>query len=148
LLPSTHIADRVVTIGLKNGQIFYLLPFPDLTGAPVNCILEFCTEFGGHMVATVNTQSLTAFRAKVAETLDRVNQTGEAEIITVNGEARGVLLAPAVFDEMAREAHAASMRRAIKQLDAGEGQELRAAMDEIRAELLAMKAAQGNRPAK
>jgi hypothetical protein len=40
------------------------------------------------------------------------------------------------------------MRRAIKQLDAGEGQELRAAMDEIRAELLAMKAAQGNRPAK
>ncbi len=54
------------------------------------------------MVATVNTQSLTTFRAKIAETLDRVNQTGQAEIITVNGEARGVLLAPAVFDEMAQ----------------------------------------------
>ena len=86
------------------------------------------------MLAPENTQSLASFRAKITETLDRVNQTGEAEIITVNGEARGVLLAPAVFDEMAREAHAASMRRAVKQLDAGQGQELHAAMDEIRAE--------------
>jgi PHD/YefM family antitoxin component YafN of YafNO toxin-antitoxin module len=95
------------------------------------------------MIAAERTQSLTSFRDTATETLDRVNRTGEAEMITVNGEASGVLLSPAAFDEMTREAHAESMRRAIKQLDAGNGQELHAAMDEIKAELLAMKA-QGN----
>lgn len=100
------------------------------------------------MLATEHTQSLTDFRQKAAETLDRLNKTGEAEIITVNGEARAVLLSPAVYDEMVREAHAASVRRAIKQLDAGGGQHLHAAMDEIRAELLAMKAANKNGSAK
>jgi hypothetical protein len=42
------------------------------------------------MIATERTQSLTDFRLKAAETLERLNQTGEAEIITVNGEARAV----------------------------------------------------------
>jgi PHD/YefM family antitoxin component YafN of YafNO toxin-antitoxin module len=100
------------------------------------------------MISAEHTQSLTAFRQKAAETLDRVNETGEAEIITVDGQARGVLLSPAAYDVLAREAHVASMRRAIKQLDAGEGQELHAAMDDIRAELLAMKGAQGTATAK
>src|SRR5438874_2509301 len=56
------------------------------------------------MISTQHTQSLTDFRQKATETLDRLNQTGEAEILTVNGEARAVLLSPAAYDELARDA--------------------------------------------
>ncbi len=42
-----------------------------------------------HMIATEHTQSLANFRQTAAETLDRLNQTGEPEIITVNGEVAG-----------------------------------------------------------
>ena len=92
------------------------------------------------MLSVEHTQSLTEFRQKATETLDRIAQTGEAEILTVNGQARAVILSPATYDEMAREAHAAAHRRALQQYEAGEAQDLHAAMDEIRAELLAMKA--------
>lgn len=76
------------------------------------------------MVATQRTQSLTDFRQRATETLDRLNKTGEAEILTVNGEARAVLLSPAVFDELAREAQlnrdVSVIRRAMQQVEAGE----------------------------
>lgn len=103
------------------------------------------------MIATEHTQSLTDFRLKAAETLERLNQTGEAEIITVNGEARAVLLAPAVYDEMARDYQfnrdVEMMRRAMKEIEAGKGLDARAAFDELRKKLLAMKSAK-NRKAK
>jgi PHD/YefM family antitoxin component YafN of YafNO toxin-antitoxin module len=95
------------------------------------------------MIATQHTQSLSDFRQKAAETLDRLDKTGEAEIITVNGEARAVLLAPAVYDELAREAQltrdVAIIRKAMKQIDDGQGMTAEEAFDPIRAELLAMK---------
>jgi prevent-host-death family protein len=47
---------------------------------------------------------LSDFRQKAGETLDRINRTGNAEILTVNGEARAVLLSPAAYDEIARDA--------------------------------------------
>ena len=47
------------------------------------------------MIATQHTQSLTDFRQNANQTLDRLGKTGEAEILTVNGEARAVLLSPA-----------------------------------------------------
>ena len=101
------------------------------------------------MIATERTQSLTDFRLKAAETLDRLNQTGEAEIITVNGEARAVLVSPAVFDEMAREYQltrdVAMMRQAIKEIDEGKGLDARLAFDELRAKLLTMKAAKNGK---
>ena len=96
------------------------------------------------MIAAEHTQSLTTFRAKVAETLDRVNLTGEAEIITVNGEARGVLLSPAVYDELAREAQitrdVAMMKRALQEHAEGRSRPARDYFDELHAKLLAMKA--------
>jgi PHD/YefM family antitoxin component YafN of YafNO toxin-antitoxin module len=99
------------------------------------------------MVATKHTQSLSDFRKRAAETIDRLNETGEAEILTVNGEARAVLLSPTVYDEMARETmlarDAAVIRRSIQQFKEGKSQEANAFFDELRAELLAMKAAQG-----
>ena len=101
------------------------------------------------MLAAEHTQSLTDFRANAAETLERLNETGEAEIITVNGQARAVLLSPTAYDKMAREYQLArdvdSIRRSLAQHKAGDTKELHAFMDELRAELLAMKAAQEKR---
>lgn len=97
------------------------------------------------MIATQHTQSLTDFRQKAAETLDRLNKTGEAEILTVNGEARAVLLSPAVYDELAREAQLTRdvtvIRQAMKEIDEGKGVDVDTAFQSIRNELLAMKAA-------
>lgn len=77
------------------------------------------------MVATKNTQSLTDFRQKATETLDRINRTGMAEILTVNGEARAVLMSPAAYDELAREAELARdvavIRRAAREIKEGKG---------------------------
>jgi prevent-host-death family protein len=97
------------------------------------------------MIATKHTQSLSDFRRKASETINRLNRTGEAEILTVNGEARAVLMSPAVYDELAKEAllarDVAAIRRSIQQLDAGEGSDVNTVFAELRAELLAKKAA-------
>src|SRR4051812_23998113 len=96
------------------------------------------------MISTQHTQSLTDFRQKASETLDRLNRTGEAEILTVNGEARAVLLSPAVYDALTREAELTRdvtvIRKAMLDIDQGKGREAGAYFDELRARLLAMKA--------
>jgi PHD/YefM family antitoxin component YafN of YafNO toxin-antitoxin module len=96
------------------------------------------------MIATQHTQSLTDFRQRATETLDRLRKTGEAQILTVNGEARAVLLAPATFDELARDAQltrdVAVMRRSMQQIDAGEGMPAEEYFCGLRARLQAMKA--------
>jgi PHD/YefM family antitoxin component YafN of YafNO toxin-antitoxin module len=97
------------------------------------------------MLATKHTQSLTDFRQTASETLERLNRTGEAEILTVNGQARAILIAPAVFDELAREAQLSRdvkvMRQAIHQIDEGKGQDAGEFFDELRAQLVARKTA-------
>lgn len=102
------------------------------------------------MLTTEHTQSLTDFRQKATETLDRLAQTGEAEIITVNGEARAVLVAPSVYDAMNREAQAtrdvAMIRRAMRELEEGQGEEAGVFFDGLRSKLLAMKAEQEPTP--
>lgn len=98
------------------------------------------------MLSTQRTQSLTDFRQKATETLDRLNKTGEAEILTVNGEARAVLMSPAVYDEIAREAQVARdvkvIRQAMREIDEGKGQDAEEFFDGLRARLLAMQKAQ------
>ena len=96
------------------------------------------------MIATEQTQSLTDFRLNAAKTLERLNRTGEAEVITVNGEARAVLLSPAAYDQLAREAQLARdvalIRQSMKDLDEGKGIEAIEFLDGLRAKLLAIKA--------
>jgi PHD/YefM family antitoxin component YafN of YafNO toxin-antitoxin module len=96
------------------------------------------------MLSTEHTQSLSDFRHKAGETLDRLSQTGEAEILTVNGEARAVLLSPAAYDAMAREVllarDIAAIQLARQEFKEGEGKNVRTAFAKIRAELLALKA--------
>lgn len=95
------------------------------------------------MISSRHTQSLTDFRQKATETLERLNKTGEAEILTVNGEARAVLLAPAAYDELAREAQAARdaavMREAVRQLKEGNSRDAGDVLNDLRRELLAKK---------
>jgi PHD/YefM family antitoxin component YafN of YafNO toxin-antitoxin module len=99
------------------------------------------------MLSTEHTQSLSDFRHKAGETLDRLSQTGEAEILTVNGEARAVLLSPAAYDAMAREVllarDIAAIQLARQEFNEGKGKDIRTAFAEIRAELLALKAKRG-----
>ncbi len=100
------------------------------------------------MVTAEHTQSLSDFRQKAAETLDRLNQTGAAEIITVDGEVRAVLLSPQTYDELTREAHlsrdVAVIRRSIQQFEAGDSKEVNAFFGEITAKLHEMKASAAN----
>src|SRR5271156_6295529 len=97
------------------------------------------------MIASEHTQSLSEFRKKAAETIARLNRTGDAEILTVNGEARAVLMSPAVYDELAREAQLARdvavIQRSLKEIKEGKGRPVKEVFADIRAELLAMKAA-------
>ena len=96
------------------------------------------------MMVTWHTQSLSDFRQKTTETLERLNRTGEAEILTVDGEARAVLLSLAAYEELAREAQltrdVAVIRQAAQEIDDGQGQESGVFFDELRGELLAMQA--------
>ena len=104
------------------------------------------------MLATEHTQSLSEFRKKAAATIDRLNKTGNAEILTVNGEARAVLISPAVYDELAREAElsrdVAAIKRAMKEFDEGKGVEAKTFFAGLRSELLSMKAARKKDAAK
>jgi PHD/YefM family antitoxin component YafN of YafNO toxin-antitoxin module len=95
------------------------------------------------MISTEHTQSLSDFRQKAGETLDRLSKTGLAEILTVNGEARAVLLSPAAYDEMAREVQlsrdVAMIQRSMQQIKEGKTKPLNAAFDELRATLLKLQ---------
>jgi len=97
------------------------------------------------MIATKHTQSLTEFRQNASQTLERLNKTGDAEILTVNGHARAVLVSPAMYDELARDAElrrdVAVMRTAIRQIDRGEGQDAGELLRGVRSGLLATKRA-------
>jgi hypothetical protein len=61
-------------------------------------------------------------------------------------------MSPAIYDELAREAalsrDVAAIQRAIMELDAGKGVEAKTFFADLRAELLAMKAARAKGAAK
>lgn len=100
------------------------------------------------MLSTERTQSLSDFRAKASETLERINSTGQAEIITVNGQARAVLVSPREFDrlvyevERAREteleADVAAIRRSMAEHAAGRSRPASEVFADIRKRLTEM----------
>jgi PHD/YefM family antitoxin component YafN of YafNO toxin-antitoxin module len=98
------------------------------------------------MTALDNSLSPVEFKEKVSATLDRLNQTGNAEVITVDGATRAVLLSPSAFDEMERELmlarDVAAIQRSREQIRNGEGMDANEFFDQQRAKLLAMKAEQ------
>lgn len=97
------------------------------------------------MLAIERTQSLTDFRQNASQTLDRLKQTGEVDVLTVDGEPQGVVMSPAAYDALARDAeylcHIARMRQAIQEHEDGKGIEVNEAFDRLRQRLLAVQAA-------
>lgn len=91
------------------------------------------------MIRTRDISSLTDFRQNASAHLDRLAETRSAQVLTVNGKARGVVLAPDVFDELVEKAERleelARLDRGLAESRAGEGQDFRESMRSIYAEL-------------
>ena len=91
------------------------------------------------MIRTRDILSLTEFRQNATAHLDRLAETRSAEVLTVNGKARGVVLAPDVFDELVEKAELADVEAQIseglRQAEAGEGRDFREALRDISREL-------------
>ena len=88
------------------------------------------------MVKPASKTSLSDFNANASQTLDRLNASGEPEMITVNGETRGVLIAPAVYDELLREIDAAAavarIRQSMAEVESGRCRDGFEALNELR----------------
>lgn len=100
------------------------------------------------LLSARHTQSLSDFRQNATETLDRLNKTGQAEILTVNGQARAVLISPSAYDDLTRareaeiERDVAAIRRSMRDIEQGKVHDLETAFADIRAHLLTMKSKQ------
>lgn len=95
------------------------------------------------MVASNKTQTLTDFRQSPMKTLNRLNRTGEPEVLTVDGEARAILMAPAKYDEFRRELllarDVANIRESRAQLVRGDWRPAGEFFSELREKLHSMK---------
>ena len=95
------------------------------------------------MIRSEHTQSVSDFKTHYTRTLDRINETGEAEILTQNGQARAVLLSPKAFDQLVDDAQltrdVAMIRKSHEQYQRGEARPADEVFDELRGKLSAMK---------
>ena len=95
------------------------------------------------MIATELTHSLSELQNTAEATIARLNETGDAEIITVDGQARAILLSPAAYEEMATAAETArdvaTIRNAMKEFEEGKGRPVSEFSAALRAELMATK---------
>jgi len=93
------------------------------------------------MITARHTQTLSDFRDNADATIARLNQTGDAEIITVDGEVCAVLLAPGVYAELAGareveiQADVNVILRSRREFEEGKGQDVRIAFAKLREEL-------------
>ena len=106
--------------------------------------------------ASLRTHSLSDLGQSLPETIERVGQSDEAEVITVDGKPRAVLLSLTTYQELTRnllghelddelsddltDEDVRVMRRSIEQLNRGEYVEAGAFFDQLHAELLALQA--------
>ena len=66
------------------------------------------------MIQTGHIHSLTDSRKNAKDHLDRPARTNEAEVLTVNGKAKGVVLSPTCYDDLVADAEYARNLRAIR----------------------------------
>ena len=67
------------------------------------------------MIRAENIRKLSEFRQHATTHLERLAETGEVEVLTVNGEAKGVVMSPQSFDELVEKARQAEITAAIRQ---------------------------------
>ena len=91
------------------------------------------------MIRPSETQKLSDFRENATAHLDRLAETGAIEVLTVDGEAKGVVMAPRVFDEIAGKLEkleiTASIQRGLADAAAGRTRPARAAIEKLAGEL-------------
>jgi hypothetical protein len=91
------------------------------------------------LIRTSDIRKLSDFRQNATAHLDRLAESGAVEILTVNGEARGVVMAPHVFDDLADRMEqleiAASIRRGLGDVAAGRTKPARRAVQKLAADL-------------
>lgn len=94
-----------------------------------------------------DTCTLSEFREHAAEHLDRLAATGRVEVLTIDGEARGVVAPVEVFDQLLRRVEdleiAASVRRGLDDVAAGRVYDGRETIAEMRAKLRDLPASRG-----
>ncbi len=95
------------------------------------------------MINLKHTQSVSDFKANYAKTLDRLNRTGKAEILTQNGQAKAVLLSPGAFEQLMDDAQLtrdiAMIRNSHEQYRQGNTRPVHAVFDDLKRKLLSMK---------
>ena len=91
------------------------------------------------MLRTDDIRKLSDFRQNATQHLDRLAASGSAEVLTVNGEAKGVVMAPHTFDALAEKAALVDsltmLDRGMADAKAGRGKDLRQAARDIAGEL-------------
>lgn len=91
------------------------------------------------LLKTSDICSTSDFRKDIKAHLDRLSLNGGAEVLTVNGEAKGVVMAPATFDKLARKAawqdHLDAVDRGMREALAGTGKPARGALKDMKARL-------------
>ncbi len=87
------------------------------------------------MIRTEDIRKLSDFRQNATSHLDRLAESGSVEVLTVNGEAKGVVMSPKTFDDLAEKAFqvevAVKIKRGMKEIKAGQGLDSRQAVREI-----------------
>jgi PHD/YefM family antitoxin component YafN of YafNO toxin-antitoxin module len=98
------------------------------------------------MVRADTSQSLNDFRDNWDQTLDRLNRTGDAEVLTQDGQPRAIVLSPRAFDELNTAAALAQRLATIQQAESeateGKGRPADDFFDELRRTLMSQKARQ------
>jgi hypothetical protein len=98
------------------------------------------------MVRAETSQSLNDFRDNCVQTLDRLSRTGDAEVLTQDGEARAIVLSPKAFEALNAAAEFANRLATIQQAETevteDKGRPAQAFLDELRSKLLDKKAEQ------
>ena len=93
------------------------------------------------MYNTSDIHSLTDFNRKSAEHIKRIQETGRPEILTVQGKAAAVVLAPETFDKLTQAAEYAetleTIKRSMAEHKTGLSQPAGQAFDEMREKLKA-----------
>jgi len=89
------------------------------------------------MIRTENIVSLSEFRQNATAHLDRLAESGAIEVLTVNGQAKGVVMSPKAFDELAawadRARIAEAIRAGLEDVRAGRVKDSKTAMRDIAA---------------
>jgi prevent-host-death family protein len=83
-----------------------------------------------------NVHSLSDFKRRTSEYMARLKRNGSPLVLTVNGEAKFVVLGPAQFQRLAELAEEAetihAIQEGLKAFERGEGRPARQALGEIR----------------